>query len=78
MNALVPYIAALHQQDLLQQAEVQRRAKLSSGSQPSTPAWRRTLSGVLASAAQTLDPSVLVEHSTPLPSGRGVDALPAS
>ena len=37
MNALVPYLAALHQQDLLEQAELGRRAKLSTGSQPSIP-----------------------------------------
>lgn len=77
MNAFVPYLAALHQQDLLQQAALQRRAKLSTASQPSTPAWRRTLGGFLASAASTLDPSVKVERVAPLNSGRGADLLPA-
>lgn len=77
MNVFVPYLAALHQQDLLEQAEVHRRSKLSTASKPSTPAWRRTLGGFLAAAARSLDPSVEVDHSTPLPTGRGVDPLPA-
>jgi len=58
MNAFVPYLAALHQQDLLEQAELHRRAKLSERSRPRVPAWRRSLSGFLASAARSLDPSL--------------------
>ena len=77
MNAFVPYLAALHQQDLLEQAEIQRRVKLSTASQPSVPAWRRRLSGLLAAMAGSLDPSVEVTRSTRLSSGRGADALPA-
>jgi hypothetical protein len=77
MNAFVPYLAALHQQDLLEQAEIQRRVKLSAGSQPSVPAWRRVLSGLLASAARSLDPSVEVERRSALPSGRGASPMPA-
>ena len=77
MNAFVPYLAALHLQDLLEQAEIQRRVKLSAGSQPSVPAWRRSLSGLLASAARSLDPSVEVQHGSPLPTGRGASAMPA-
>ena len=38
MNAFVPYLAALHQQDLLQQAEIQRRVKLAPASEPAVPA----------------------------------------
>ena len=41
MNALAPYIAALHQNDLLEEAELRRRIKLARGSQPTVPAWRR-------------------------------------
>jgi hypothetical protein len=71
MNALAPYIAALHQQDLLEEAELRRRVKLVRGSQPRVPAWRRGLgsgarglSGILASAARSLDPSVEAERSS--------------
>lgn len=76
MNAFVPYLAALHQQDLLQQAEIQRRFKLSTAAQPSVPAWRRRLSGLLASVAGSLDPSVEVTR-TALPAGRGASVVPA-
>ena len=71
MNPLAPYIVALHLQDLLHEAELERRAKLSQSSQPSIPAWRRSLgsgarglSGFFASAARSLDPSVRVERAT--------------
>ncbi len=76
MNAFVPYLAALHQQDLLQQAEIQRRVKLSTASHPSVPVWRRSLSGLLASIAGSLDPSVEVSRTT-LPAGRGANVVPA-
>ena len=65
MNAFIPYLAALHLEDLLEEARQERRARLSEGSQPKVPAWRRSLgsgarglSGALASAARSLDPSV--------------------
>jgi hypothetical protein len=77
MNAFVPYLAALHQQDLLEQAFLDRRAKLSQHARPAVPAWRRALSGLFASAAQTLDPSVEVERRTRPMTGRSVDPLPA-
>ena len=71
MNVFVPYLLALHQQDLLQEAELHRRAKLSESSQPGIPAWRRSLgsgarglSGFFASAARSLDPSACVERAT--------------
>ena len=63
MNALAPYIAALHQQNLLEQAEQDRLARLSHSSKPEVAAWRRGLgdgarlvSGAFASAARSLDP----------------------
>jgi hypothetical protein len=77
MNAFVPYLAALHRQDLLEQAELSRRVKLAPSSHGHVPAWRRSLSGLLASAAKQIDPSVTVERSAPLSSGRGADLLPA-
>jgi hypothetical protein len=74
MNALAPYIAALHQQDLLEEAEIRRRVKLVLGSQPRVPAWRRGLgsgarglSGIFASAARSIDPSVEAERSSHRP-----------
>ena len=57
MNALAPYLLALHQQDLLAEAEVARRVKLASSIDRSVPAWRRSLAGLLASAARSIDPS---------------------
>lgn len=77
MNALFPYLIALHQQDLLHDAELSRRARLSQAAQPGIPAWRRSLSGLFASAARSLDPSVEVEHVSALPSGRGASPMPA-
>jgi hypothetical protein len=58
MHAFAPYLLALHQKDLLAEAEINRRAKLASAAQPSIPAWRRGLGGILASAARSLDPSI--------------------
>ena len=73
MHAFAPYLLALHQKDLLAEAEITRRAKLASASQPSIPAWRRGLGWVLASAARTLDPSI-GERSV---KGRGARAMAA-
>ena len=72
MHAFAPYLLALHQKDLLEEAEIIRRAKLASGSQPSVPAWRRGLGGILASAARSIDPSI-----GDGPAGRGARAIAA-
>jgi len=63
MNALAPYLAAIHQQNLLEEAELSRLARLGRSSDTGVAAWRRglgggarRLSGMLASAAHTLDP----------------------
>jgi hypothetical protein len=77
MNPFTAYVAALHLEELLLEAERSRRGKLAAASQPSIPAWRRNLGGLIVSAAKSVDPSVEVEHTKPLPSGRGVDPLPA-
>lgn len=65
MNALAPYIASLHQQNLLEEAELIRQARRSRSSDRQVAAWRRglgggarRLSGFFASAARSLDPSV--------------------
>lgn len=70
MNALAPYIAALHQQNLLEEAQLDRLARLSRSSKPEVATWRRglgggarRLSGLFASAARSLDPSVEVERT---------------
>ena len=73
MHAFAPYLLALHQQDLLAEAEITRRAKLASASQASIPAWRRGLGFVLALAARTLDPSIGERSSE----GRGARAMAA-
>jgi hypothetical protein len=77
MNALIPYLAALHQQDLLEQAQVYRRRQVSQPARNGLARWRRSLSRLFASAARSLDPSVEVSHTAPLPSGRGASPLPA-
>jgi len=58
-------MAALHQQDLLEQAELKQLARLARSSNPSVPAWRRNLGGgarrvssAFASVARSLDPSL--------------------
>lgn len=68
MNSLAPYIAALHQLDLLEEADLERRARLSRASKPGIAGWRRnlgtgarSLSGLFASAARSLDPTVETE-----------------
>lgn len=70
MNALAPYIAALHQQDLLEEAELIRTIKRLRGSHTHVSAWRRGLgsaarglSGLFAFAARSLDPSVEPERA---------------
>jgi hypothetical protein len=68
MNALAPYIAAIHQQNLLEEAELVRLVKRSRTTDPTVAAWRRglgggarRLSGLFASAARSLDPTVEAE-----------------
>jgi hypothetical protein len=58
MHAFAPYLLALHQQDLIGEAELARRARLASRSQAEIPAWRRSLGGVFAYAARAIDPSL--------------------
>lgn len=76
MNVYGIYLAALHQQDLLEQAQLYRRAKLATKPQQ-TPAWRRTLSGALTSVARSLDPSVEIEVTEARPAAGSADLLPA-
>ena len=68
MNALAPYLAAIHQQNLLEEAELYRLVKRSRSADPTVATWRRglgggarRLSGLFASAARSLDPSVQTE-----------------
>ena len=77
MNPMTAYVAALHLQDLLDDAERSRRARLAEHAQASVPAWRRSLGGLFVSAAKSVDSSIEVEYRKPLPSGRGADPLPA-
>lgn len=57
MNAFAAYVLAQYHQDLIAEAELARRAKLASKSQPEVPAWRRSLGGIFAFAARTFDPT---------------------
>ena len=70
MNALAPYLAALHQQNLLEQAELDRLVRLARSSKPEVAGWRRNLgggarrvSGLFASVARSIDPSVETEQA---------------
>ena len=79
MNALAPYMAALHQQNLLEQAELDRLARLSRSSKPEIAGWRRNLgggarrmSGLFASAARSLDPRAESERANVRTSERTV------
>jgi len=79
MNALAPYIAALHQQSLLEQAELDRFARRSLASSSDVAAWRRglgggarRLSGLFASAARSLDPSAEADRAKARTSERTV------
>lgn len=58
MNAFGPYLAAIHLQDLLDEAALERRARLARKGQPGVPAWRRGLGSLFVTAARSLDPSV--------------------
>jgi hypothetical protein len=65
MNVFVPYLAALHQRDLLEEAALMRIARRAELANQGVPAWRRLLaagaqglSGAFASAARTIDPAI--------------------
>ena len=64
MNAFGPYLAAIHLQDLLDDAAIERRARLARKGQPGVPAWRRGLGSLFVTAARSLDPSVEAERSS--------------
>jgi len=65
MNAFGPYLAALHLQDLLDDAALERRARLARKGLSGVPAWRRGLGSLFVSAARSLDPSVEAESMSP-------------
>ncbi len=77
MNPFAAYVAALHLQDLRDEAALARRARLAQPSQLSVPAWRRSLGGLLVSAARSLDPSVEAESLSRSTKGRGARAIAA-
>jgi hypothetical protein len=65
MNVFVPYLAALHQRDLLEEAALLRIARRAELANQDVAVWRRILaagtnrlSGLLASAARAIDPTV--------------------
>ena len=64
MNAFGPYLAASHLQDLLDDAALERRARLARKGQPGVPAWRRGLGSLFVTAARSLDPSVEAERQS--------------
>jgi hypothetical protein len=52
-----PYVMAYHLQDLLEEAALERRAKLARRAEDDAVApWRRGLGSILASAARVVDP----------------------
>ena len=58
MNAFKPYLAAIHIDELRDEAAQERRARLARKGNPGVPAWRRSLGGFFASAARSIDPTV--------------------
>lgn len=65
MNVFVPYLAALHQHDLLEEATMLRLARRAQLADGGVPAWCRflavgaqRLSAAFASAARTIDPAI--------------------
>jgi hypothetical protein len=64
MNAFGPYLAAIHLQDLLDDAAIERRARIARKGQSGVPAWRRGLGSLFVSAARSLDPSVEAESQS--------------
>jgi hypothetical protein len=58
MNAFKPYLAAIHLQELRDEAAQERRARLARKGTSGVPAWRRSLGGIFASAARSIDPTV--------------------
>ena len=58
MNPFTAYAAAIHLQELRDEAELARRAKLARSASAAVPAWRRGLGGILASAARVADPCI--------------------
>ena len=64
MFALAVQIADLRREELLRDAELERRARLARGAQPRVPRWRRgagralgAVSVALAALAQRADPA---------------------
>ena len=65
MNAFIPYLAALHQRDLLEEAGLARIARRAQLANQDVPAWRRILavgasrlSDLFAAAARSFDPEI--------------------
>jgi hypothetical protein len=58
VNAFGPYLAAIHLQDLLDDAAYERRARLARKGQAAVPAWRRGLGSAFVSVGRSLDPTV--------------------
>lgn len=61
MDSFRTYLAAIHLQDLLDDAALERRARLARKGQGGVPAWRRGLGSLFVSAGRSLDPSVDAE-----------------
>jgi hypothetical protein len=64
VDAFTPYLAEIHRQELLDEAEATRLANAARTS-GGIPAWRRTLGSLFASAAGTLDPSIDTTIASP-------------
>ena len=62
MDAFTPYLAEIHRQELLDQAQAHRLAKSLRDNRIGVPAWRRSLGSLFASAAATLDPEHRHHH----------------
>ncbi len=58
MDAFTHYLAEIHRQELIDQAEHRRLTNAARAARHGVPAWRRSLGRLFASAAGTLDPSI--------------------
>lgn len=77
MNAFQPYLAAIHLQELRDEAARERRARIARKGANGVPPWRRSLGGLFVSAARSLDPSVEVVTDRRPAKERGARAFAA-
>ena len=72
------YLAAIHVQELIDEAAIERRGRLVRKGQSRVPAWRRSLGGLFVSAARSIDPTIeATGHNRRSTEGGGARAIAA-